>query len=105
MEIGTLLEEPDRATAATYWDSTGLTGVELGRPKKTEGGGGGEAVGHRTGWISLHSVLGLCRRTERIMGKNSFCSTALTIEEAEWSSSSFGSFLFNEASSIVFSQV
>lgn len=38
MEIGTLLEEPDRATAATYWDSTGLTGVELGRPKKTEGG-------------------------------------------------------------------
>lgn len=33
MEIGTILKEPHRATAAPYWDATGLTGVELGRPE------------------------------------------------------------------------
>lgn len=34
MDVGKILEEPGRATAAPYWDLTGLTGVELGRPKK-----------------------------------------------------------------------
>lgn len=34
MGIGKLLEKPDRATAAPYWDLTGLTGVKLGRPLK-----------------------------------------------------------------------
>lgn len=33
MEMTTILEEPDRATAAPYWDATGLTGVELGPQK------------------------------------------------------------------------
>lgn len=56
MEIGTLLEEPDRATAATYWDLTGLTGVELGRAKKTEKRGFGaipKQWDHRSDLLSL----------------------------------------------------
>lgn len=62
MEIGTLVEEPDRATAATYWDLTGLTGAELGRAKKTENGA--ETVGRITVRTSCHSLLGLSKDRE-----------------------------------------
>lgn len=64
MELGKSLEEPDRAAAAPYWDATGLTGVQLGRPKPSEDWGvlGQCEPGH------FGPSVALWIRTETMMG-------------------------------------
>lgn len=74
--MGRIVEEPDRTTAAPYWDATGLTGGELGRPESLQdsGGGvlGGEFWGQQWDQGQLGPPVALCQRTERIMGNGSF---------------------------------
>lgn len=80
--MGRIVEEPDRTTAAPYWDATGLTGGELGRPESLQDSGGGVlgegrergrgVLGQQWDQGQFGPPVALCQRTERIMGNGSF---------------------------------